>query len=248
MNTAPVHTRLSDSLRRRRANAARGGFTLVEVVVALVIVASAFLPLMASLGSSAEKVLDATLHRKMRYLMQIQAADVEIQQIKPPGEGEDEEDAERYEEGSRGTFEAFASEDMPGEYDAFTWEVEIYREELICGGSDDPEALEEAGFETGPSGEIIGRPVSNDPRDEGEEEPEGQMKRLMVLTVRCEGEDADHDLAYRIMTYLPIPGEEDRQIGGEATGAVPPPGGAEAGGDAKAGGASGEVSAPGGKR
>ena len=170
--------------------------------------------------------MDTVAQRKMRHLMQIIIADVEIGRL---SQSEDEE--ERYEEGSRGTFEGFASEDKPNEYDDFEWSIDVLREEMIVGG-DDEDALEEAGFERDSSGRLIGRPVSNDLFRNEEEEgpPPGQMKRLVVVTVRMISEDADNDRSYSMMTYLPSPDEELRQIaGGEAApgegGGPPAPGG-----------------------
>ena len=47
------------------------------------IVAASFVPLMVSLGGASERVHDTVMHRKMRYLMQLQIGDVELQKIKP---------------------------------------------------------------------------------------------------------------------------------------------------------------------
>lgn len=221
---------LGNGPRRRTSEA---GFTLVEVVASFLIVAGAMIPLLTSLGTSTEKVMDTVNQRKMRYLMQLVLADIELGKLS-------EEEEERYEEGTRDDFDGWASTERPDEYEGFEYVVEILREEVIVGGEDE-EALAEAGFQTDESGRIVGRPVTNDLLEEQEEEgiepPPGQIKRVLVLKVRRAGEDADDDIEYTIMTYLPQPDEESRELGAEGgEGAAPVPG---AEGQPGAGGAAG---------
>ena len=183
------------------------GITLVEAVVSLVIVASAIIPAMTALGGASENVLKTKNRRIMRYLAQLVIADIELGKLHP------EEEGERYEEGSSGTFEGFGSEDDPDEYAQYEYTVEVLREIPIVGASE--EQLEDQGFESTESGQFLGRPVSNDflGSEEGEEEqPEGQMKRLVIIAIKLVGEDAVDDRTLRVMTYLPIPDEEEQGL------------------------------------
>jgi prepilin-type N-terminal cleavage/methylation domain-containing protein len=192
---------------------AQRGFTLVEVVVSLVIVAGSMIPLLTVLGQAGEDVLETTDERKLRHLMQIILAEVQLGPL-----GTDEEDAEPHEEGDHGDFSGFGAIDDPQEYAGFEWDIEVFREEIVLGGADD-ETLADAGFSTDSSGRMIGRPISNDftteAENESEVDPEGEIKRVLVLTVRKVGETSDGDRVLRIMTYLPNPGEEERELSGE---------------------------------
>lgn len=231
----------------------RGGFTLVEVVVSLVIVAGSMIPLLTVLGQAGEDVLETTDERKLRHLMQIILADVQLGPL-----GTDEEDEERHEEGDHGDFTGFGAADDPQEYAGFEWSVDVFREEIVLGGADE-ETLADAGFSTDRSGRMIGRPVSNDmtsgAESESEVDPEGEIKRVLVLTVRKVGETSDADRVLRIMTYLPNPGEEERELEGGGSGGAGGPAGAEsgrgdsggAGGD-RGGGGSGPLPAGGGRK
>jgi hypothetical protein len=120
-----------------------------------------------------------------------------------------------------GTFEGFGSEDDPDEYAGYEWVIEVHREMVVTGGG---ENLEDQGFEYGEGSMPMGRPITNDNfGDDEEEEPEGQIKRVVVIAIRRVGEDAADDRTLRIMTFLPNPGEEEQDLsGGGAAG----PGGA----------------------
>jgi|GEM_PF-4594354 prepilin-type N-terminal cleavage/methylation domain-containing protein len=192
---------------------AQRGFTLVEVVVSLVIVAGSMIPLLTVLGQAGEDVLETTDERKLRHLMQIILAEVQLGPL-----GTDDEDDEPHEEGDHGDFSGFGSIDDPQEYAGFEWEIEVFREEIVLGGADD-ETLADAGFSTDSSGRMMGRPISNDftteAENESEVDPEGEIKRVLVLTVRKVGETSDGDRVLRVMTYLPNPGEEERELSEE---------------------------------
>ena len=188
---------------------------LMEVMVALMIMAVAVIPLLASLGSATDSVINTVRRRKMRYLAQIIIADVEIGKTSP------DQEEEPYEEGTRESCETWASEEDPQEYSRFEYVVEALRDEMITpgGGGQDEEAMLDAGFEPTSSGGWT-RPVSNDlglfgGAGEGEAAgPEGPMKRLAVIAIRYVSDDPEEEIVLRIMTYLPYPGEEEQPAGG----------------------------------
>ncbi len=222
----------------RLHKAGQAGFTLVEVVVSLVIVAGSMIPLLTILGQAGEDVLVTTEERKLRHLMQIILADVELG---PLSEAEAEDEA--HEEGESGDFSGFGSPDNPDEYADFEWTIDVLREEIVLGGADEA-TLADAGFSTDSSGRMLGRPVSSDrgsiEEDEAATDPEGEIKRVLVVSVRMIGESTDTDRVLRVMTYLPNPGEEERDLSGGTGGAEGGDrGGAAAGGGTDSGGRGG---------
>jgi len=228
------------------------GFTLVEVMVALVIVTGSMVSLLSVVGNATDDVIRTVRQRKLRYLMQLQLGDIET---RASMESSEESEGLVYEEGMRGDFRDFASRDQPNEYDQYEWRIPVFRDEIVAGATGDDEELLEAGFVEDSQGRITGRPVTRDAYREaegGEEEvgpPPGQVKRVLIFSVRFVGESVDDDLEYAIMTYLPYPGEEEQQQateGGEGTG----PGGLGAGTEptTRGQGSGGSSDNPGGRR
>lgn len=213
----------------------REGFTLVEVMVSLVILAGAVTVSLAAVGMAAEDVIDTVDQRKMRYLIQNLLGDIEKGKALP----NDEEEEELYEEGMQGDFIDYASPEDPEEFDGYQWYIPVFRDEVIVGAPDE-DTLMDMGFVTDESGNVTGRPVSRDfppgefgpEGEEGSSEPPGQVKRVLVFVVRRLGETADEDREFTVMTYLPYPGEEEQTLGEGAGGGGPggPGGAGEAGG------------------
>ncbi len=205
----------------------RGGFTLVEVMVSLAILAFAVSASLAAVGMASEDVIDTVEQRKMRYLIQNLLGDIEKGMINP----DDPEEEEAYFESMTGTFENLASDYDPDEFRDYQWDIPVFREEVIVGAPDE-DSLLEMGYEVGENGAITGSPVSGDPEFEGMEgegeQPPGQIKRVLVFVIRRLGETAEEDREFTIMTYLPLPGEEEQDLGGE--------GGGEGGGPGAGGG------------
>ena len=216
------NARLPHPVRLRPFDAQRG-FSLVEVLVCVVILAFGSATVLTAVGSATEDVLDTVDQRKMRYLIQNLLGDIEKGKANP----DDPEEEEFYEEGMQGHFEDLASDDDPEEFDGYEWYIPVFRDEVIIGAPDE-DTLLEMGFETDDEGKVTGRPVSNDYVDpglgglgeEGEApmEPPGQIKRILVFVVRRLGESADDDREFTVMTYLPYPDEENQQLGAESEG------------------------------
>ena len=201
--------------------------------MALAIVAGSMVSLLTVVGSATDDVIRTVRQRKLRYLMQLQLGDILTRATVPP---EEESELMMYEEGMHGDFRDFASPGQPEEYDNYVWTIPVLRDEIITGAPLEADELIEAGFVEDSNGRITGRPVSRDMYSDLEEEefemPEGQLKRVLVFTVRYQGETAEDDLVYSIMTYLPYPGEEEPKSGGEqGEGAGEPGGGPGGAGD-----------------
>ncbi|NRA95383.1 MAG: prepilin-type N-terminal cleavage/methylation domain-containing protein [Planctomycetes bacterium] len=210
----------------------RGGFTLVEVMVSLVIMAGAVTASLAAVGMASEDVIDTVDQRKMRYLIQNLLGDIEKGRALP----DDLEAEEFYEEGMQGDFIDYASPDDPSEFDGYQWYIPVFRDEVIAGAPDE-DTLLDMGFVTDDGGNVTGRPVSNDfPPGEfglegeaGSTGPPGQVKRVLVFVVRRLGETAEEDREFTVMTYLPYPGEEDQTLGEGGEGGEGGPGSGAAG-------------------
>jgi hypothetical protein len=180
--------------------------------------------LLTVVGNATDDVIRTVRQRKLRYLMQLQLGDLET---RASMETSIDSGGLVYEEGMRGDFRDFESRDVPGEYDQYEWRIPVFRDEIIAGASADDEELLEAGFVEDSEGRITGRPVTRGTYldAEGSEEapgpPPGQVKRVLIFSVRFVGESADDDLEYAIMTFLPFPGEEEQSAGGEGEGGAP---------------------------
>ena len=228
-----MNTRTRATQRRAAPRSRQRGFTLMEVIVALVIVAGGTIALLATLGSATESAMQSVDRRKIRYLAQIVLADVEVGKISPTAE------EERYEEGTREAFAGWGSAAEPDEYASFEYEIEALRDELVTSAGADPEQMQDAGFQQNSDG-TWSRPVSNDSfgfGEEGEEEPPptGPMKRLAVIAIRKLTENPAHEVVLRIMTYLPAPDEESQSLGPAGAAGLPGAAGATPGGETRDG-------------
>lgn len=210
----------------------RSGFTLMEVLVSLAILAGALIPLMQVLGRATEDVYETVAQRRMRYLSQYIVGQIELGKLQP--QNADEELP--FEEGDVFYFEdEFRDVAEDGEYEGFKAVVEVFRDEVVCGFPDE-DAMLDAGFSPNGDGSFT-RPVANDPvamyGESGANpfemggESRGQIKRVLVVAIVREGETADQDRQLRIMTYLPHPDEEG---GGPGPGSGLEGGGAEGSG------------------
>ncbi len=229
-------TRFSKARSIRR----EAGFTLIEVMVTLLIVAFAVSHLLAILGTSVNDALETKINRQLKQLVQFQMGQITVGQLHP-----DEEDP--FPDGQSGDFSDVGG--YPEEYAPFKWQ--IYREEVaICGA--DNEEMKKAGFEQDGSGAFI-RPETDDiingkggkkangaaemPGAE-EDKPEGQFKTRVTLVVRWSAESQDEDKEFSITTYLPVKDEETQDMGG-AGGAGGPGGPGGPGGQGNTPGAGG---------
>jgi prepilin-type N-terminal cleavage/methylation domain-containing protein len=181
------------------------GFTLLEVLVTLAILAYAVVGFQAVVHRSVELALVTKIHRQLRHLVDYQMGQITVGKLHP-----DEEDP--FPDGQTGSFH-----DVGGyeEEDAqYTWELQ--REEVpICGANDDD--LSKAGFEQQDGGYV--RRQTDDilaGTDENLEKPEGQFKSRVTLIVRWNAPTADQDSEFRVVTYLPVNGEEDQEGAGGA--------------------------------
>jgi prepilin-type N-terminal cleavage/methylation domain-containing protein len=205
-----------------------GGFTLLEVLVTLMILAVSVPLLWVTVGNSVDRALVTKVNRQMRALAQFQIGQITVGKLHP-----DEEDP--FPDGQSGTFDDVGG--YPEEYAAFTWKLQ--REEIgICGTTEDD--LQKAGFVKPATGGPMVRPQTDDilaGTNEHLEKPAGQFKSRVTLTVYWHGESADEDLELTVVTYLPVNGEEDGGGAGAGGKGEPGPAGAGAGAGSGAAGA-----------
>jgi prepilin-type N-terminal cleavage/methylation domain-containing protein len=181
------------------------GFTILEVLVALLIVGIAITGFQTVTGGAYERAIVTKINRQMRHLVAYQMGQITVGKLHP-------EEEDPFPDGQSGTFEDVGG--YPEEYQAFTWTIR--REEIPIVGSTE-EDLEKAGFRKEPGGSGYSRPQTDDilsGADEHVEKPEGQFKSRVILTVRWHAENADEDREFSIETYLPVNGEEEEGGGG----------------------------------
>ena len=231
-------------MTRRTARRDRG-FSLIEVVVAMLIVALAVVSLHSSLGGAIDKAMTTKVNRQLRHLAQFQYGQIVVGKLHP-------EEQDPFLDGQTGGFE-----DVGGyreEYDAYGWELKV--EEVAITGASNLD-LEEAGFTDDGSGSYS-RPLTDDlvAATSGENaggagggfgallrgeapRPEGQFKRRVTLTLYRSAPNADDDRSFTLVTLLPVDGEGGGDLPQGSIGDQPGgPGGAQ-GAAGAAGGTSG---------
>lgn len=180
-----------------------GGFTLLEVLVTLAILAYAVVGFQTIVHRSVELAVVTKTNRQLRQLVEYQMGQITVGKLHP-----DEEDP--FPDGQTGSFDDVGG--YPEEYDNFSWELR--REEVpICGANDDD--LAKAGFSK-VDGSYVRRQTDDvlAGTDEHMEKPEGQFKSRVTLIVRWNAASADEDTEFQIVTYLPVNGEEEGGGGG----------------------------------
>lgn len=229
-----------------RTQIRESGFSLIEVLVSLAILAAAIIPLMAVLGRATEDVYETVNQRKLRYLSQWIVGDLEVGKLNP----NDPDEELPYEEGTQRWFADMNLTEDEEEFEGFKFVVEALRDEVITGALDEETALD-AGFIPDGNGGFTRAVTNDEPSSQAEggegaglfggiggegEPPPGQLKRVAVIAVIREGETAEEDRVFRLMMYLPHPDEESQSLAG-GEGGEGGAGGAGAAGEPGAAGA-----------
>lgn len=182
----PCATSSSSAEGRLRNRAGHdGGFTLLELVVAITLFAFIIVQVLADREDSIAMSGEARVIQTVRYL-----AASKIDEIRY--------DPERFGESDSGDFTELDPEDPTLEN--YSWDLEISKVVAI-GNSEDSD-----------SGYLFEDDEDQDPATDSDGEPlEPRYVRKMTLTVSyAPGGDVQADLSIRVVTYLP-PGPEDEE-------------------------------------
>ncbi len=197
------------------------GFTLLEVMVAFVILTASAVPLLIALADSQRRVFDSRVKRTMKQLMEYKLSHVLLDRP-----AEDQEPI--YVDGAEGNFgEEFAAMDPQEKSYWFSDEMYYYSfridsEEIdlglgggLTGEETDPETSERA-----PPPELPGDPGGNPfgLGEGGQEEDLGQLRYRVTLTILYHPGNANFDQHMSTVVYVKHPHQEETMSGPELEG------------------------------
>ncbi|MHC4471251.1 MAG: prepilin-type N-terminal cleavage/methylation domain-containing protein [Planctomycetota bacterium] len=173
-----------------RPSPAQAGFTLLELVVALVLFAFIVVEVLADRETSIKMSADARVIQTVRYL-----AAAKIDEIR--------HDPDRFGESDEDDFSYLNDEQNVQDFSHYRWELEMKRL-VVVGASEDGEEdhlfeedEEEEPAQTGEGGAV----------------PPGYVRRLtLVVQFEPEGGEARPDLSVKIVTYIPDEEEEEEGL------------------------------------
>ena len=176
----------SSSSAERRPAAVECGFTLLELVVALVLFAFIVVEVLADRETSIRMSADARVIQTVRYL-----AAAKIDEIR--------HDPERFGESDSDDFSELNDETQAQDFSAYTWELEVERM-VVVGASDDSDDnfLFEEDEDEDPAQTQGGDPV----------QPRYVRRLTLVVRFEPEGGEARPELNIKIVTYIPDSEEE----------------------------------------
>jgi prepilin-type N-terminal cleavage/methylation domain-containing protein len=209
---------------------AAAGFTLVEVVVAIAVMAIAIFPLIDSIKHSRQTIKSSQVKRTMKQLLEFKMSQILLDQ--PP---EDEEPI--YVDGAEGNFgEEFEADRtkaywFDAKYYNYSFRIDSQEVDLASAGGitgEEDESAREDEKDRAPEGS------SDDPLGLGagqeEEEELGQLRYLVTLTIFYRTGNPHADRAMTAVTYVKHPREKETMSGPDMgpAGAGGLPGGGEA--------------------
>jgi len=168
-----------------RGGGREGGFTLLELVVAITLFAFIIVQVLADREDSIAMSGEAKVIQTVRYLALSKIDEVRY-------------DPERFGEGDSGDFTDLDPDERS--YEDYTWDLEIKKVVAVGASEDSGESyLFEDDEDTDPVTDSEGNPV----------EPRYVRKMILTVSYAPRGE-VQADLSIRIVTYLP-PGPEDEE-------------------------------------
>ncbi len=188
--------------------------TLLEVMVALTIVATTALPLLISLADSHRRVADGAVKRKMKQLMEYKLAHILLDR---PAEGQEPIYVDGAENNFGEEFELASADDISyfiEDESLYYYSYRIDSEEIdlgTSGGITGEEEIEPESRAADPGGNPLGGGFGD-----GEEEIEeslGQLRYLVTLTVFYNPGSAKFARSMSIVTYVKHPFESEAMSG-----------------------------------
>ena len=214
------------------------GFTLLEVMVAFVILTASAVPLLIALADSQRRVFDSRVKRTMKQLMEYKLSHVLLDRP-----AEDQEPI--YVDGAEGNFgEEFAAMDpqeksywFSDEMYFYSFRIDSEEIDLGLGGGLTGEESDENGRPSEPPPETPAADPGGDPfglGGGGQEEDLGQLRYRVTLTILYHPGNANFDQHMSTVVYVKHPHQEETMSGPELQGGQANTLGA---GEASAGGA-----------
>jgi len=208
----------------------QSGMTLLEVMVAFMILTASAVPLLIALADSQRRVFDSQAKRTMKYLLEYKLAHVLLD--RPP---EDQDPI--YVDGAEGNFgEEFDNSDEKSYWhdnNLYNYSYRIDSEELDMGtaGGDtgfEEEEAQQPEPEADPGGDPLGLGAAT------EEEELGQLRYRVTLTVFYRPGNANFDQHMSVVVFVKHPHQGEQMSGPDLEGSGPE--GTLGAGEAEAGG------------
>ena len=204
-------------MKKSRSNTSQSGMTLLEVMVALVIVSTTALPLLVSLGDAHRRVARANIKRQMKQLMEYKLAHILLDRP-----AEDQEPI--YVDGVEGNFGedfelADSDEKAYGFDDAlYNYSYRIDSQEIDLGttggitGDEEDDEPNNNRRDADPGGSPVPG-LGGAQGGEQTEEELGQLRYIVTLTVLFRNGNANFDQAMSVVTYVKHPHESEAMSG-----------------------------------
>ena len=197
------------------------GMTLLEVTVAVMLMAISVVPLLISLGGARKRVYDGQVKRTMKQLMEFKLGDMLLDR---PEEGDDP----IWIDGTEGNFgEQFENDPTKAawfEEKYYNYSYRIDAEEVDHGTGGGTTGLEESATEPAePEPEQPENPFGagggSNPFGGGEEEELGQIRYRVTLTIYYHPGNASFNRRMSVVTYLRDPHGDEAMSGPGSGGA-----------------------------
>ncbi|HGY91081.1 MAG TPA: type II secretion system protein [Planctomycetes bacterium] len=208
-------------MRTMAGRNSEGGFTLLEVMVAFVILTASAVPLLIALADSQRRVFDSRVKRTMKQLMEYKLSHVLLDRP-----AEDQEPI--YVDGAEGNFgEEFAAMDpqeksywFSDEMYFYSFRIDSEEIDLGLGGGLTGEEGGEGGQPPEPPPADPGADPAGDPfgLGEGQEEDLGQLRYRVTLTILYHPGNANFDQHMSTVVYVKHPHQEETMSGPELQG------------------------------
>ena len=199
------------------------GMTMIEVVVATLILGVAIVPLLLSLGDARRRVSESRNRRVMKQLLDFKLAQCLLDQ---PTEDKEPIYVDGYEGNFGDEFENDSTKAYFFDERLFQFAYRLDSEEVDLGSG--------AGLDDDLYNEDEPLPSESDPESPfgamGDEEDPGQLRYRVTLTVFYHAGNARWDKYMSIVTYVKHPYEDETMSGPDASGAGGLGGGAGGGG------------------
>ena len=186
----------------------QAGMTLLEVMVAFMILTASAVPLLIALADSQRRVFDSQVKRTMKQLLEYKIAHVLLDRP-----AEDQEPI--YVDGAEGNFgEEFDNNDDKSYWhddDLYNFSYRIDSEEIDMGSAGGDTGYEEEEYQPEPEPDPGGDPMGLGAA--AQEEELGQLRYRVTLTIFYRPGNANFDQHMSVVVYVKHPHQSERMTG-----------------------------------